>query len=1185
MGHVEVRLGRAGSGKSTRIAEAIAADLRSAPFGPRIFWIVPTDASYATERLLLRYIPASIRAEVVNVTRLAERALQEIGLTQQPILQTGRRLLLADIYQRRAKELRVLHRTAPSLDFLDAIVAVFGEFSRHLVSLDAVETMLETAAAAVPQAAPKRVVTASRRLLGKLRELCVLYADYARVLSERELYDPDQLLVLTHTRLSEFPDLVGATLYVDGFFDLLPDEREFLVSAAEIAERTVITFPLDPATLHTGYECHEGAFAPQTVRACEEWLTRCRERGLSVSVVPEPTSPAEARFKRAADLARVEAALFEEGQGRGSDRAPHIHIAAAQNPRAEADGAAAVVGRLVRQEGLAYGDIAILVPQLADYAPLLTDSLARRGVPAYVDVFPSFATHPLAALVLAALDIVESELAQSALVRYLKCDLCGLSRDEADWLETYLRTYEVDGQAALATEQFWTYASAAKGGGPGAGSAVRADERADELRRKLAAVLLPLVVDVGGVECAPRTLAQALWALLGRVQAKRTAAMWMVDASAAEQPAEASLHEQAWVRLLAILNDLAQTDSGEALPRSFLFRLVRDDIASQSLSSIPAGVDEVFVTQVTHAGAWEAKVVLVLGAGDGSLPRRIRPTGLLQDDEREQFRSLFGGRIADTSLQQQFAERSVVYGALTRATEQLYLSYPLAGMDGKAAQPSLLIAQLQSLFREDAMVPELWLHDTLHRPGVEIEDVTALTPAVALMWIAAAMREVKTAQKLRAHPVYDAILDWFEQDALRRQTLEQALRGVRHRTGAEPLGPELAALVYPKPLILNVHQLEAYAGCPYRHFASHGLHLAERPQIGISAALRGNLLHDALLRFVEDNRMNMARWRSMTDEDAVASMHQAFTTVLDAPQAAPWRRSALRAARASEVAGVLDVAALVLTRHARRGLFEPVQMELSFGAASDDRLPLLDVEVEADVTVALRGRIDRVDIAQVDGQLGFRVVDYKSSLLKIDFNQIEHGLQLQLPLYAAVVEARSNDLFGRPAVPAAMLYIPLRQKPQTKDVPDSPDDAREEAVKGMRASGVVLDNPAFVQAMDYKLTSGATELFGQVYKKDGSLAKSAAAVSEKEWRAMQHRVWQHVRMHAARMLAGDIAVAPYQLDSRTACDFCDFSAICQIDPRFDRAPFRRLQRRSREELTALWTEAHATDNESKQEEA
>ncbi|WDL96215.1 PD-(D/E)XK nuclease family protein [Alicyclobacillus sp. ALC3] len=1184
MGQVEVRLGRAGSGKSTRIAQTIAAELRQAPFGPRIFWIVPSDASYATERLLLEHVPASVRAEVLNLQRLAQRAHQETGQGEQPILQTGRRLLLASIYQRRAGDLRVLHRTAPSLDFLDGILNVFGEFSHHLVSLDQVEAMLETAAAAVLETSPRRVVSASQRLLGKLRELCLLYADYARALSERDLYDPDQLLALTQPRLSDYPDLAGATLYVDGFFDLLPDEREFLLAAARVADRTVLTFPVHPDALQSHAITADGVFAPQALRACHEWLARCAEVGVSATVVPERRQPGEARFGRAPDLARVEALLFAQGPARGG-KAPHVHLAAAQNPRAEADGAAEAVARLVRQEGLSYGDIAILVPQLADYAPLLADSLARREVPAYIDVFPSFATHPLATLVLAAIDAVESKLAQPALIRLLKCDLCGLARDEADWLETYLRTYEIEGQAALADDKPWTYASAATDGGPGSETAQRDDERGDELRRKLADVMLPLFADVGGAECTPTALAEALWALLGRVQAKRSAATWMVNESAAEQPAEASLHEQAWVRLLAVLNDLAQTDSGEALQRSFLFRLVRDDIVGQSLSSIPAGVDEVLVTQVTHASAWEAKAVLILGALDGALPRRIRPTGLLQDDEREQFAHLFGVRIADTSAQRQLAERSVVYGALTRATEQLYLSYPLAGMDGKAAQPSLLIAQLRTLFDDDAISEQLWLHDTLHRAGADIPDVTALTPAIALMWIAAALRDVKSAGTLRTHAVYDAILDWFEQDDVRKQTLERALRGVQHKTAAQPLGAQLARFIYPDPLVVNVHQLEAYASCHYRHFATHALHLAERPQVGISPALRGNLLHDTLLRFVEDNRVDMARWRDMTDEEAVAAMQRAFTAVLAAPGAAPWRRSALRSARAAEAASVLDVAAVVLTRHARRGLFAPMAMELSFGLAANDRLPALEIEVEPGVTVLLRGRIDRVDVAEIDGEFAFRIVDYKSSQKKLDWNQIEQGLQLQLPVYATVVEERADALFGRSAVPAAMLYIPLRQKPETKDVPDTLEGAREEAVKGMRANGLVVDKPEFVKAMDDKLATGGSELFGQVYKKDGGLAKSAPALSETEWRAMQHRVWQHVRGQAARMLSGDIAVAPFQLDSQTACDYCAFSAMCQIDPRWDRAPFRRLQKRNRDDLTAAWTQAYLAANETQREEA
>lgn len=1171
MGTIELRIGRAGAGKSTQIAEEIATAVKTAPFGPPIFWLVPGDASYATERLLLRHVPAAVRAEVLTLHRLAERVAADTGTRPaQGLNQTGKRLLLASIYQERLTDLNVLKRGTPTAGFLDAILDVFTEFSRHLVQWPQIQSDLAGVVANVAQDKSGRSAFAARSLFAKLHDLCVLYTAWEHELQQRQLYDPQQLLARTAQVFSQFTAGQGAVLYVDGFEDFAPDELWFLLEAARFAKHTVIALSADAAWLEADADSLEGVYAPQTVRVVEALQTAAAQAGLQISVAALPHQPGDARFCRRPDLAVLEAGLFHDTTARCGGRAPALHLVAAQNPRAEADGAAESICRLVREQGLSYGDIAILVPRLDDYAALLRDSLARRQVPAYVDQFPSFAMHPLAKFVLTALDVVETRLSMASCVQMLKSDFCGLTREEADWLEGYLRRHELSGVDAFTCEQPWTYAADAISAHDRLETLRADDARADGLRTRLGRILLPFLQDLGEADCDPREVAFALWTLLDRVSAKRITAEWMVNDAAQQSPAEASLHEQAWQRLLGILNDLAETGRDQRLPRSFVFRLIRDDIISQSLSSIPAGADEVLVTEVARATAWDARAVMILGATDGEFPHRLHTSGLLQDDEREAFAQLFGHRLGDTAELRQLFERAVVHRALTRARDHLYVSSPLAGMDGRAVQPSLVIAQIRRLYEPGGVDEQLWMDDAAQGPTTGDAGVTGLTPAVALLRLVAKLRNAATPADAATNGLYDAIWTWFEQEESRHAQLQRALRGLRHRTAAQSLGEDIAAWLYQPPISMNVHQLEAFAACPYRHFASHGLHLEEPNQSGVTAATRGNLIHDALLLFVQRQLSDVAAWRKLSDDEARGRMRASFQAVLDAPQSAPWRRSSVRRSQATEVLQVLEIAAMVLTRHARYGLFEPREMELSFGDRPDDVLPAFEVEVGPGVTVSLRGRVDRIDQVEVDGRLAFRVIDYKSAELDIDLTRVEHGLQLQLPLYAAVIERHAPQLFGQLATPAGVLYIPIRSRVEVRDVPVNEGEARETAIKAMAAKGLLLEDAALVQAMDHRLAAGATELFRQVYKQDGTLAKTAPVLNDDEWQRMTSRVIGHIRAFAGRLLGGDIDIAPFRLQQRTACDFCAFTAVCQIDPRWDKRPFRDLPSFSRDDIVVEW---------------
>jgi ATP-dependent helicase/nuclease subunit B len=273
------------------------------------------------------------------------------------------------------------------------------------------------------------------------------------------------------------------------------------------------------------------------------------------------------------------------------------------------------------------------------------------------------------------------------------------------------------------------------------------------------------------------------------------------------------------------------------------------------------------------------------------------------------------------------------------------------------------------------------------------------------------------------------------------------------------------------------------------------------------------------------------------------------------------------------VLGVLEHASVVLTRHARHGLFAPVAMELSFGDGGETSLPGYDIEVGDGTTVSLRGRIDRVDVAS-DGDLSaFRIIDYKSSEMDIDLNKVHHGLRLQLPVYAAVIEHHSEQLFGVPTVPAAMIYVPVVRRAMPRLVPLEAGAAREESLKKMRAKGLMVHHPQFISWMDERLTSGGdSELFPSVYKKDGDLYKTAPTIAQDEWRLLLNRALLHVSTMAERIQSGDISIAPYQLTPQDqACTFCHYAAVCQIDKRWDTRPVRFLEKYSKDQVRAIWT--------------
>lgn len=1177
MGTFKLYCGRAGSGKSYRIGSSIAKALAEHPVGPPIYWIVPDEASYAAERLLMQFVPSSLRAEVITLRRLAMRCLGQSAFQNfKSVNATGKRLLLASIYQGAIPWLGPLRRDTPSIAFFDAVVDAMDEMTAHRVDLQQLESALQIAATSLPEDAGSGQWMIGRNLLAKLQDLCTLYVHYQRGLASQKLIDPANLLDVVEPQLATWAALDGAMIYIDGFTDMNPQEQHFILGISKVAAATEMFLSLDDAWLRWDKETVLAAdhtadrgmtealtdlldsavrpgeiFAPQTLRLAQHLRCAARTRGLTVDII---AIKGQYRFQ-SPGLAYLESAIYGDVEEEPDCSPDGIEWFEAQHPRAEAEGVARHIAKQIHQKTANFAEIVVLVPSLPDYQEHLRNAFTRYRIPFSMDDYPALATYPLSKFVLAALALVESGYGLEAVLGLLKTDFTGVSEADADWFELYLKRHEIEGSGAWLKPAPWSFAEKRSS----LANRLRAeqeDARAERIRQTLSAYLIPFYGACEEAQQRPSMFASALWSLFEAVGAKRTVARWMLNEDGTQSPHEASLHEQAWQKWMSLLNDLADVATDAVLSQRELVSIVRADLNAQSLTTIPAGLQQVVIAELSRAGALSAANVYVLGLTDQALPHRWRASGLLQDDERLLFRTLFGAVVGYTAQEQQLCERKRVYDSLTRARQQLILSCPLSSIEGKAMRPSPVLARIKALFFGRIAVTEVW-EDLMESASANPpHGQLVFTPEAALDFMIGGLHGLRRGQP---SPWVRTIAEWFLEEN-KRNHLVRSLRGFAHRTRATPLEESVVKALYGTAPGMNVYQLEAVAACAYKQFAQYGLRLSSETGADMTPALRGTLIHDVLQAFVEEQMGKLEIWRTISDEDAVKHMEACFERVLNRPEASSWLSERLRLEQAASTLGLLRRAALVLTRHAKHGSFRPYALELAFGTGQDEDLPSYDVTLRSGTTVSLRGRIDRVDIAEICGERVFRIIDYKSSQLDLDMTRVAHGLRLQLPVYARVVEAHSSKLFGAAHRPVALMYIPALRKVDLKNAPDNVEEAFLDALKRMRTRGWMLAEREVVATMDERLTNqGESELFAKVYKLDGGLMANAPALSADDWAWMLDTAMNRVQEFANHVLEGNIEIAPYRLGkTERACDFCDFHALCQIDPRTDGALFRKL---------------------------
>jgi hypothetical protein len=221
---------------------------------------------------------------------------------------------------------------------------------------------------------------------------------------------------------------------------------------------------------------------------------------------------------------------------------------------------------------------------------------------------------------------------------------------------------------------------------------------------------------------------------------------------------------------------------------------------------------------------------------------------------------------------------------------------------------------------------------------------------------------------------------------------------------------------------LAVTGLEKLATCAFQGFASVVLRADERRAVAdaVDARESGTLLHDALAAAF---RAAASQWSARPrDQDAI---HRAALAASDAVLA---REAAASGIRKVAIDRIREGVTAVVAWSANDDEWDFALAEQAFGDAADSSWPALVLNDDDGARLAIRGSIDRVDVAHA--REAVRVIDYKSSDRAAQ--RATKGLgetTFQIALYASVAaRARGAREGSGLYVPAVAASLPMKRR-------------------------------------------------------------------------------------------------------------------------------------------------------------
>ena len=1088
---LKLYIGRAGTGKTTRIHEELSALAESRPAVLPIL-LVPEQASFETERALLLRMGAEKAAfvRVLSFTRLAETVAKEVGgLAGKRLDNAARTLLLSQALETVADHLQLYRRQVGSGAFTETLCRLLSECRQCSVS---------------PAALGRAGEQVGNGLLGqKVRELALIFEAYD-ALQKSGYLDPLEDLDLLARQLPRSTLVKGAAVYVDGFKGFTPQETEVLKMLLLSAES--VTVALCTPTLHEengGF----GLFSP-VIRTAERLLRIAKEAGVRCAA---PRRFTENHRAAAPALKQLEAEAFSPLPV-SADATDGVVLMPCADIYAECAAVARELRRQIRETGRRARELAVVMRQPESYRGALEAALRREGIPFYWDERADIAAEPLSVLILTAVQIAVEGFRTDRLLTLMKTGLCGFSTHSAALLENYAALWNIRGEQ---WDQMWTMNPA--------GLTVRADEDTERQLWYLNLLRSRLIRPLKALRGALREpadgsrAARALWDYLTRVRAGLQFRLRLRQLQQIGEWETADRQSQLWESWMSLLDTLATAAGSLRFSSRRLWELLRQMAAVTDIATLPAGLDSVQVGAVDRIRLSAPRAVYILGANEGVFPAYPPADGLFTDHERQELIAL-GLPMAEPADGQAMEERFYAYTALAAPSEELHISWVCGNSAGEAQSPSILVSTVRQILPG--------LKETSGRP-----DASAIQSAgEALEYVAVHYR----------HPtVQTATME----EALRRTPAQQnALRQIEEAAVYRPAAfrdPDAAKALFGRDMNLSPSQIDAFTRCRFAYFCRYGLKTVPPRPAQLGAAEFGTLAHtlmqQALPTYVTEGI------HTVTRERVNADAREILTRYVETEMGGAGDKGV----RFAELLERLIHTSAELLWHVVEELsqsrFVPADYELPIGMGGEDSLPAAVLELPDGGKIRVRGIVDRVDVYHRDGKAYVRVVDYKTGYKEFRLSDIVEGLDLQMLIYLFTIWQNGGPRYGS-VTPAGVLYLPATLPVVRAERDTSPEELHRKKWRTMRMDGLILDDPEIIQAME--ADAGGVFIPAKL-NRQGQVDTRSSEVADlgRLGRLKKHTEALLLSM-AQTLQSGDIAAVPLA-GTQDPCAYCGYRSVCR----------------------------------------
>lgn len=1139
--------GKSGSGKSHRMYEDL---IRESMISQRrndncnYIVIVPEQSSLQTQQALIQLHPSHslLNIDVISFTRLAEKVFDELNMSNPPILDdTGKSMVLRKVAIGKRKKLTVFKSNLTKVGFIGELKSVVSEFYQYEISKEQLDELIEE--------------TSKEPLLRqKLMDLSIVYDSFREELAGLYITAEEILEVLcTVVPKSE---LIKNTVFAfDGFTGFTPIQYSLLELLLVYSRDVRVVLSIDPKEdIYGEVKEHELFFMTKhTVKKLSD-LAFNRRVAKKIDIIIKDEVPYrcldnEALYMMEKYIGRFPYVPYEKDTD-------SIMISQHKNPEAEVGFVLREIVQLVRNENYRYKDIAIITGDLDTYAPLIEYQFNRAKLPFFLDKKKNLLSNPLVELIRATLEVIEKNFSYESVLRYLRCGLIPIEDYKVDVIENYVIALGIRGYKKWTENWERTYRRFDK----------ERLEDLNEIRKEVIAPLTHLRNVLRSENVKVKDMVSGLYEFLVELKVESQLEEFRQEFEEKNEFLLEREYASALKKVFELFVQLVDLLGEESMSIPIFSDILDSGFEEIKVGFVPPTIDRLVIGDIERTRLSDIKALFFLGVNDGIIPKAGENTGILSDMDREILKK-YKVELAPTTKQDGFTQRFYLYLMMTKPEERLYLSYSRSDREGKAIRASYLIGMVKKMFPK---VREFIIDEQ----NKAIEDITNPQSSYDIL-----ISGLNDYMKQKESKEWRALYKWYYSQEEYRPYVLKLVEASFYEYKQNRLGREVAMEIYGNNPVNSVTRLERFAACAYAHFLAYGLELEPRQEYRLAAMDFGNIYHNSLEKFFGFMQKTGLTWDKMSVENRMQLVSESVREVTADYGNTILQSSARNRYLSKKLEKITDKTVWALGEQLKLGEFEPADSEVMF--TQRDNLESMNLKLDDNMTMALQGRIDRVDLSVQDDSVLVKVIDYKSGSTSFDLTKIYHGLQLQLLIYlGAALEIEKKQFPDKEVVPAGIYYYNIKDPLVEQETKKDENNVEKQILGELRMNGLTNSNPDIIQKLD-KSDGKQSQVIKKLETDENYVpTKRSMVASTDQINSLCKYAAEKAKNLGKGLVEGDISVNPYDYDKHTPCEYCEYKSVCGFDKGIDGYKYRRLKNLKPE---TVWEKIDKI-NEAKEEE-